>query len=363
MSNVFEDTHKKERITKIIELQKQGKIMFEAFRSEYGLPDIQQLGLVMMHTRTGSTKFEGELVAPGKGGLVGYYKYNSEAAAYEFFPLSGADIPAQLADPNPLQLGEIVLDEESKSATMTIDGELFTFSDVEIWMEDIAILSALNHSLAGTGKRVFIWKMTRIPDTSGKPKLFQTGAPHVVNENVQLAVSGYAYDESGNTEYGDLVYLGMVGYKTSIKSVIATILQNKLVTLLGTVKGRIYLLPENGKFTQVFSPMPEYDSHHCCVVTNQAIPGKWVPEYETVYILQFIGGNSIESQLVERLNETLTAPILPEWGTILMKNGVQKGFIKTLTTGGDCLEGISIRIKSEWNELLESLILAEEIAI
>jgi hypothetical protein len=241
---------------------------------------------------------------------------------------------------------------------MTIGDELFTFSDVEIWIENQSILSALNKSLAEAGKRVFVWKMTRIPDLSGKPKLFQTCAPHVVNENVQLAVSGYAYNE-----YGYLVYLGMVGYKTSIKSVIATVLQNKPVSLLGTEKGRITLLPESGKYTQVLSPMPEYDSHHCCAVTNQAIPGKWVPEYETVYILQFIGGNSIESQLVDRLNESLTAPILPEWGSILMKSGIQNGFIKTLTTGGDCLEGISIRISAEWNELLESLVLAEEIAI
>ena len=82
-----------------------------------------------------------------------------------------------------------------------------------------------------------------------------------------------------------------------------------------------------------------------------------------IFLLQFINGENIESQLVGRLNESLPIPILPDWGASLMQHGALKGFIKEMDTGGDCLSGVEIQIDADWTKLVEDLILAEELAI
>ena len=90
----------------------------------------------------------------------------------------------------------------------------------------------------------------------------------------------------------------------------------------------------------------------------------WTPDDNQVFILAFIGSESVESQLVSRLNETLNIPILPEWGSRIIEEGYVRKYICDLETGGDCLRGISIEVKNaDWIQLVKDLLVSETIAV
>lgn len=363
MSNsslVFEDQYRKHETEKRIQAQKEGVILVEAYErsteNSSGLPYLTKLGFSVdrsfrsTHTHTWEVRTK-------DAELVGYADYHASSGSFAFSPAPGAELPESIATIHPLRLAEAELDEESKTVTINDDDSLITLTGVETWKDNYAMLSEINHELVKAEKGIVVWKLTRIPDESGKQKLFQKRTPFASNEQVSLTVSGYAL-----SEHGTLAYLGVVGHKTAVNSLYATILQNKPIGL--HIEGRynpVYL--SVSKYTKIMAPMPDYDAYHCAFMASQSLPGKWSPSDNSIYILQFIGGYSIEDQLVKRLNESLNLPILPEWGAELMKQGALKGFVKSLKTGGDCVTGVEITVEADWNALVEELLLADSLRI
>lgn len=360
MNNLeYEDRYLKARIEKIVERQAQGDCLVELYSKDYGLPSLSQDGGIRTATASHYSGHSYEVFRDDAGGAIGYADYANDIGVYVFTPVPGAVLPPSLANNQKHRIAEVEVDEASRTATILLDEDMLTFTDVEVWSESYSLLKSINRELKDADAKVIAWKLKRVPDETGKAHLFKTGAPNCSNNQVNVVVSGYA-----TTEYSGLSYIGIVGHKTAINSVWATILQSKPLNLYGAGTTYQPLNAGDGKYMRVMSPMPDYDAHHCAIISNQAIPGKWTPDCTSIYILRFMGGESIESQFVNRLNESLSTPILPEWGASLMKTGALKGIVRSLKTSGDCLEGIQIQLDADWwNKLIEDLLLVEELTV
>ena len=354
----YEESYLKTKMERIRRKQMDGKLLVEIYNRECGLPCLIDMGVSVIAGSFGSGHQYEIRTKDTPPVALGYANYDSDAGVHVFVPSPDAVLPSALANYHLTQLGEVVLDEASRTATILRGEELITLTDVEIWHENHSLLSEINLALSKANENIMVWKLKRVPDNSGKPKLYAGRTPTVSNNQVSLAVSGFAVNDRGS-----LAYMGVIGHKTAVNSVWATLLQSKPMTIFGAGLDNTTLLTESSRYLRALSPMPDYDSHHCAFISNVAVPGKWMPEDTSIFLLHFFNGENIESQLVKRLNESLAIPVLPEWGDCLMKTGALKGYIKSLKTGGYCLDGVSIDVEADWNQLVEDLILAEELAI
>jgi hypothetical protein len=192
-------------------------------------------------------------------------------------------------------------------------------------------------------------------------RLFPGAVPRLRNGQAIGHVSGYAYDCDHN-----LVYVGLVGYKTSLESLRVTLMANKPISMTQEDTGDVSLLPVE-KYEQAWQPMPEYTSHHAAFVARNALPGKWEPEDLSTYLLVFKGSTSPAQELqrlfIERLKEALEIPILDEWSVELWKHARDQRFVKELTTSGDCVQGARIDLQADWKGLIAGLLQQETLTI
>jgi hypothetical protein len=114
----------------------------------------------------------------------------------------------------------------------------------------------------------------------------------------------------------------MIGHKTVLDSIRATVQarQPKRQRQKLFLQGRpVY--PLAAHYSQTWQHLPDYGVYHATLIADPALPGKWQPGDEVVYLLVFEGelldGSIPESQarrmLAARLSETLPIPILNEW--------------------------------------------------
>lgn len=188
-------------------------------------------------------------------------------------------------------------------------------------------------------------------------RLWPEGVPQIRNEHGSAYVTGYAHDDAGN-----LVYLGMVGHKTVLESIRATVQTRQRRKLF--LQGRlVYPLPTH--YCQTWQHLPDYGAYHATLIVDPALTGKWQPGEEVIYLLVFEGGPSDESipekqavrLLAPRLSEALPIPVLHEWAGMLWEAGVEHGLIGELTTGGDSSAGFSVQINEKiWAVLLSTLL-------
>ena len=187
--------------------------------------------------------------------------------------------------------------------------------------------------------------------------MWPIGVPQIRNEHGSACITGYAHDEAGN-----LVYLGMVGHKTVLESIRATIQARHRKKLF--LQGRpVFPLPMH--YSQTWQHLPDYGTYHAALIADPALPGKWQPGEEVIYLLVFEGelldGSTPETQarrvLTSRLSETLPIPILDEWHESLWEAGQRENLIVGLETGGDCQEGYQVQLtESVWKEVITRLL-------
>ena len=139
--------------------------------------------------------------------------------------------------------------------------------------------------------------------------MWPDGVPQIRNEYGSAYVTGYAHDEAGN-----LIYLGMVGHKTVLESIRATIQARQRKKLF--LQGRpVYPLLTH--YCQTWQHLPDYGAYHATLIADPALPGKWQPGGDIIYLLVFEGGlqstSTPENQAIRllspRLLEALPIPI------------------------------------------------------
>lgn len=125
-------------------------------------------------------------------------------------------------------------------------------------------------------------------------------------------------------------------------------------------------------YCQSWQHLPDYGAYHAALIADSALPGKWQPGEEVVYLL-FCGGElpngstpEIWSQhlLTSRLSETLSIPILSEWEEQLWEAGQIENLILRLVTGGDCQVGYIVQLdETGWKEVVIRLLKERKIRL
>ena len=347
----YEDAHLRQRVSAVIERQKQGKIVIAAYEDGTGLPTRQDLPTLK------AAQYPHDYAV----GDCGYLNYDSQLGAYIFTQKPGADLPKVLAHYRPMVLGEATVRVADRQAIIRVNDTEITFTGVPVWEPAYNLLKEINSELARANAGVIIWKINWDEKGTGQEMLlFQGAAPRLRNGQALVHLTGFAYDEDHT-----LVYAGAVGYKTSLESIRATLLTSKQLTLNHDQQD-IYLSSLD-RYEQVWQAMPEYTSHHVTYVGRQALPGKWDPEDQFAYLLVFQTTAEPKEEMLrlfsERLKEALEIPVLDDWSVALWKAAKDQGYIRDLVTAGDCLKGFRLHLKADWHGLISALLKEETIAL
>jgi len=354
---VYEDKYLREKVNRIIARQKEGKIVIAAHKDGSGLPTREDLGQELARA---AYPYD---YAVGKAGFL---KYDSELGAYLFIAKSSEKLPPVLANYRPLTLAEAILDVQNRRINIQ-SGEInVALTGVQPWKGLYDVLREVNEELERVNAGIVVWKI--IPEENNKARqgerLFPEAVPKLRNGQALAHITGYAYDADHN-----LVYIGLVGYKTSLESLRVTLMCGKPLQMTQDGVGDVTLIPAD-KYEQAWQAMPEYTSHHVGFVSRLALPGKWEPEDLSAYILVFQGtpepGQELIRLFIERIKEVLEVPILDEWGATLWKQARNRNLVQDLVTGGDCILGARIDLRSgqtDWQELLADLLAQEEISL
>lgn len=352
--NIYEDKFLREKVNKIIAKQKEGKIVIAAHNDGSGLPTREDLGQEL--TRA-AYPYD---YAVGKAGFL---NYNSELGAYTFTAKPGEKLPPVLANYQPLVLAEAGLNVQERRITIQCGETHVAFTGIQPWKGLYEVLREVNEELARLNTGIVVWKI--IPNENDHPRsgdrLFSEAVPKLRNGQAAAHVTGYAYDNDHN-----LVYVGVVGYKTSLESLRVTLMCGKPLQMSQDGVGDVSLIPID-KYEQAWQAMPEYTSHHVGFVSRLALPGKWEPEDLNAFLLVYRGtpdpGKEMIRLFIERIKEALEVPILDEWADTLWKQARNQNLIQDLVTGGDCTQGARINLQADWQELLTELLANEDILL
>lgn len=352
--NIYEDKYLREKVNRIIDRQRQGKIIIAAYKDGSGLPAREDLGAELARAA-----YPYDYTVGG----FGFLKYDSDLGAYLFTAKPDAKLPLALAKYKKLALAEAELDTATRVIQIRVGDTLVTFSGAQPWKGLYEILREVNEELLRTNAGIVVWKITKKQNhrASVQERLFPGAVPKLRNGQAMGYVSGYAYDSDRN-----LVYVGLVGYKTSLESMRVTLMAGKPISMSQEDLGDSNLLPVE-KYEQAWQPMSEYTSHHAVFVARNALPGKWEPEDLYAYLLVFKGSTNpmheLQRLFVERLKEALEVPILEEWGMELWKQARDQRFVQDLTTGGDCVLGARIDLQADWKDLIAGLLQQETLKL
>lgn len=348
----FENAYFRERALKAANSQKQGAILVSGSSPDTG----QGLPLPYLHDipglRRGSYPYDYECE-------WGRFKYEYELSAYLFTPHNGQVPPGweRYDLLQPLQPVTAVIDLARRLATVKASDREIVLRDVSVGENPYSLLQQVNAALAQSCQPFVAWRLEWV--SAELDRLWPEGVPQIRNEHGSAYVTGYAHDEAGN-----LIYLGMVGHKTVLESIRATVQarQRKKLWLQGRP---VYPLPTH--YCQTWQHLPDYGAYHATLIADPALPGKWQPGEEVVYLLVFEGEDADEQvmkMLAARLSEALPIPILHEWAEILWEGVIEQGLIIELVTLGDCTSGFGVQLtESSWNREFSRLIMDKTIVI
>ena len=372
----FEMSYFKDRTLKVAALQRQGHILVSGSPSDrgqgYPLPYIHDIP----NLRRGKYPYDLECE-------WGSFKLEHDLGVYLFVPHDGRLPPGWEAYDlmTPIQPVTAVIDRSYRQATVNAGDSEIVLTDVPVGENLYSLLYQINATLAKSYQPFVVWRLEWVAGEADRLWLDQV--PQIKNEHGAAYVTGYALDEAGN-----LIYLGMVGHKTVLDSIRATVQtrQSKRQRQKLFLQGRpVYPLANH--YNQTWQHLPDYGAYHAVLIVDSALPGKvqsgslclsernrvrQQPGEEVAYILVFEGGltdgenpeKHACQMLPSRLSEALPLPILQEWAEPLWDAGIEQELITELATGGDCTVGYWIKlIETAWVEILSRLVKEGKIKI
>ena len=263
--NVYEDKYLRDKVNRIIARQKEGKIVIAAYKDGSGLPAREDLGQALARA---SYPYDYAV------GNAGFLNYDSDLGAYLYIAKPGAKQPEVISSYRTLSLAEAVFDINQRRVRIQTGDTAVTFTGIQTWRGLYETLREINEELMRVNAGIVVWKI--IPKEEkrlgSEDRLFAAAVPRLRNGQAMAHVTGYAYDSDHL-----LAYIGLVGYKTSLKSLRVTIMCTKPLQITRDGVGDVCLIPTD-KYEQAWQAMPEYTSHHVGFVSRLAVPGKWEPE-------------------------------------------------------------------------------------
>ncbi|GAP13237.1 hypothetical protein LARV_00988 [Longilinea arvoryzae] len=352
--NVYEDKYLRDKISRIIARQKEGKVVIAAYKDGSGLPAREDLGQALARAA-----YPHDYAV----GSAGFLNFDSELGAYLYTAKPGVKQPEVITRYQPLSLAEAELIVQERQVCIRAGDTAVTFSGVQTWKGMYEILREINEELARVNAGIVVWKIIPKEGNYTEPadRLFSGAVPRLRNGQALGHVTGYAFDDDHA-----LAYIGLVSYKTSLESLRITLMTGKPLQMVQDGVGDHTLIP-NEKYEQAWQAMPEYTSHHAAFLSRLATPGKWEPEDLIAYLLVFRDALDPNADLIrlfiERLKEALEIPILDSWSAVLWKQASNRKYIQKMNVGGDCILGAKIDLQADWQELLSNLLAEKAIAL
>lgn len=185
--------------------------------------------------------------------------------------------------------------------------------------------------------------------------------PRVTNREVGVPLVGYALDRY----QGEVVYLHIVGAKSAIRSIWATLNQ-------GAGRKPLYIDAEHfltgsptGNYVSYSSPVLADTGDYRMVILDRRAAGDTAKD--TAYLVipkdQEPGQDDLYAVFAARLDDVLAIPILPGWGERLYQEGLSLHLTRPLVCGGDVAAGYAIANDPRWIELVQSLIQSGELEV
>ena len=347
----FTNTHLKPKAEKIRAAQLAGKLIFGNNGNKFGLPDIEKIPEVRYERINGGSGY-------GYVCKWGILVFDPTLDQYVFNPNNGS-IPENV-NIQPLELVSAHLEMQKKRITIQSNGTTITLEDIPAWRDGYGLCEELNKELQHNQHLPwFVTDLTWDGNPKGCTPLFSGNKVRFSTGNASGTLTGFALDkEKTSDNIPHLLYAGVVGYKTMLESIRATMQANKRQKKILNV-GRQTCLAHHEQYKCFYSPLPNVNAHHMCAITRTAMPGQWQFGDLSAYLLRFEGEEKTLPQMLwDRLNEATTLPILKEWAEILWDTASDDpNLVCSITTDGDCTAGYWINLNEElWAKLLQTLL-------
>jgi hypothetical protein len=161
------------------------------------------------------------------------------------------------------------------------------------------------------------------------------------NDQVAVECAGFALD-------GDMiVLLDLVGYKTALKSMWATVVggTRKPFSLYGETVGTLRVHggdPSTATYRAFWQPLHEQNAHNLVIAHAQMIASA-TPTSATVSVQPFYvlddghPQRPVAARFLTLLNEALDLPLLSTWADWLWQAGIDGNLVSALHIGGDVI--------------------------
>ena len=170
--------------------------------------------------------------------------------------------------------------------------------------------------------------------------------PTVSNRQCSANLVGYAL-----TPDGEVVYLHLVGSQAGVKSLAATVIQGKILTLFTPWHHSVTGLKEDREYRFFLWPVPQTRLYRAILVAKSAMPDGSANDRAF-----FVSRNEDFAALARRLDILLPIPIKEEWGEKLYEEAMH-GLIFPLQIGGDVRMGVRVNTDvSRWEKLISCLL-------
>lgn len=313
--------------------------------------------------------------------------WNSRNYSYSYHhPVWGDFFPNEQPSPLKRLFVDVYLSSSSSSSIQVVPGAVVIFGDrialypgtnPEEWenLEPLWI-STERFVLSGLASRILrdiMWEAGRQGYRFFPTSLYVSEDPRyphsivdgdwidlreysVSNHETRGAVAGYAMHDNG------LVYIHIAGPQSSVKSILATLIQGRYVTMYVPDYRHAYGMYDYRMF---LNPIPGTREYRGILVVNSALqrPGA---EDRWAYLLIPPGTSQDEVYrlFAMKVNSILPIPVLPEWGEALLPQAKDAGLVDRLETGGDIADGLAIRTAvEEWTGLINRMLVEGDLSI
>lgn len=176
----------------------------------------------------------------------------------------------------------------------------------------------------------------------------------VANDQINVPLVGYALD----VDTDEVVYLHIVGHKSGVRSVWATLGNNNRKAIYLDVPGvKEYLRGYSSHEYATYSTSvdPELGIYRLVIVSRRAI-AQDVEERAYLVVPAEHDGVDLDVAFATRLNAVLPIAVLPEWGSLLREAGDEEGLVQRCASGGDVASAYAITPDPRWIEVIEGLV-------
>jgi hypothetical protein len=185
-----------------------------------------------------------------------------------------------------------------------------------------------------------------------------TRAAYVANKEVGVPLAGCAV--APYTE--EVVYLHVVGHKTAVRSIWATLNGRAGNAVQISAPGISHRAYSSQNYVTYSDPVDADLGLVRLVIVDRRAVDREVVGSEAYLVAPDTTNLDLDQAFATRLDAVLPIPILPEWGSALREEGERQGLVKACRHGGDVGTALAVVPDVErWQILVEGLVRSGEL--